>query len=631
MIPKTRTLYSTSGLIAVAVLLLAINLFADLLITGVRFDMTENRLYTLSDGTRNILAKLEEPITLRFYFSEKQFSDMPLVATYGQRVRELLEEYAAACAGRLQLVIETPEAFSDTEEQAARYGMQGVPVDTSGSYAYFGLVGSNAVGDIRRIPFFQPDQEDTLEYSVSKLIYGLANPEKPVVGLISGLPISAGSRAGHPLLGEQERDWFTLTQVKQSFNVMELDTDSGTIPGKVDVLMIVHPKSLPEKTLFAIDQYVLGGGRTLVFLDGFSEADKSMPEVTSPEQGYVEAVRSSNLPPLMDAWGVQLATDYIAVDRRAATSVMTSRGTPVDYVVWLTLRQAYLNSEDFVTADLQSVVMASSGYLLKKPDATTQLTPLIQTSDQAMQLEAGYVKYGTKPTELLQNYAPGGTPLVLAARIRGDVKSAFPQGIEGVDKPERLTESRESVNVIVVADTDMLEDRFWVDFQDFYGRQVAVTRADNGAFVINALENLSGSNDLISLRSRGRSARPFTKVAALKEAAEKQFRTQERALQVKLSDTRQKISELQQQKEAESTLIMSAEQRDELRKFQTEQVRIRKQLRNVQHDLTRNIEQLGTWLKIINIGLVPLLVIVVATVLGVVRMRRMRRVAITEN
>ncbi len=631
MIPKTRTLYSTSGLIAVAVLLLAINLFADLLITGVRFDMTENRLYTLSDGTRNILAKLEEPITLRFYFSEKQFSDMPLVATYGQRVRELLEEYAAASAGRLQLVIETPEAFSDTEEQAARYGMQGVPVDTSGSYAYFGLVGSNAVGDIRRIPFFQPDQEDTLEYSVSKLIYGLANPEKPVVGLISGLPISAGSRAGHPLLGEQERDWFTLTQVKQSFNVMELDTDSGTIPGKVDVLMIVHPKSLPEKTLFAIDQYVLGGGRTLVFLDGFSEADKSMPEVTSPEQGYVEAVRSSNLPPLMDAWGVQLATDYIAVDRRAATSVMTSRGTPVDYVVWLTLRQAYLNSEDFVTADLQSVVMASSGYLLKKPDATTQLTPLIQTSDQAMQLEAGYVKYGTKPTELLQNYAPGGTPLVLAARIRGDVKSAFPQGIEGVDKPERLTESRESVNVIVVADTDMLEDRFWVDFQDFYGRQVAVTRADNGAFVINALENLSGSNDLISLRSRGRSARPFTKVAALKEAAEKQFRTQERALQVKLSDTRQKISELQQQKEAESTLIMSAEQRDELRKFQTEQVRIRKQLRNVQHDLTRNIETLGIWLKIINIGLVPLLVIVVATVLGVVRMRRMRRVAITEN
>ena len=628
---KGRTLYSTSGLVAVALLLLAINLFAGLLIKGVRFDMTENKLYTLSDGTRNILAGLDEPVTLRFYFSEKQFSNMPVIATYGQRVRELLEEYAAVSGGKVQLIIETPEPFSDAEEQAARYGMQGVPVGTSGSYAWFGLVGSNAVGDIRRIPFFQSDQEDTLEYTVSKLVYSLANPQNPVVGLMSGLPIVAGSRVDHPLLGEQTRDWFTLTQVKQSFDLVELDTDSETIPENIDVLMIVYPQDLPEKTLFAIDQYVLGGGRALVFLDAFSEVDTSMPKVTSPEQGYVEAVRSSNLQPLMDAWGIRLAPDYIAIDRRAATSVMTSKGKPVDYVVWLTLRKNYFNAEDFVTADLQSLVMASSGYLLKMPDATTQLTPLVHTSDQAMQLEAGYVKYGTKPTDLLQNFSPGGTPLVLAARIRGEVKSAFPQGIKGVENSDRLTESREPVNVIVVADSDMLEDRFWVDFKDFYGRRMAVTRADNGAFLINALENLSGSNDLISLRSRGRSARPFAKVAALKEAAEQQFRAKERALQVQLSAASQKISELQQQKEGESTLIMSAEQREELRKFQAEQIKTRKELRNVQHDLTSNIEKLGTWLKAINIGLIPLLVILVATVLGVVRMRRMRRAAIREN
>jgi len=628
---KGWTLYSTSGLVAVALLLLAINLFAGLFIKGVRFDMTENKLYTLSDGTRNILARLDEPVTLRFYFSEKQFSNMPVIATYGQRVRELLEEYAAVSGGKLQLIIEQPEPFSDAEEQAARYGMQGVPVDTSGSYAWFGLVGSNAVGDIRRIPFFQSDQEDTLEYTVSKLVYSLANPQKPVVGLMSGLPIAAGSRTNHPLLGEQERDWFTLTRIKQSFDLVELATDSETIPENIDVLMIIYPKDLPEQTLFAIDQYILDGGRALVFLDAFSEVDTSMPKVTSPEQGYVEAVRSSNLQPLMDAWGVRLAPDYIAIDRRAATSVMTSKGKPVDYVVWLTLRKNYFNAEDFVTANLQSLVMASSGYLLKMPDATTQLTPLVHTSDQAMQLEAGYVKYGTKPTDLLQMYHPGGTPLVLAARIRGDVKSAFPEGIEGAEDGDRLSESREPVNVIVVADSDMLEDRFWVDFKDFYGRRVAVARADNGAFLINALENLSGSNDLISLRSRGRSARPFAKVAALKENAEQQFRAKERALQIKLSAAGQKISELQQQKEGESTLIMSAEQREELRKFQAEQIKTRKELRNVQHDLTSNIEKLGTRLKVINIGLVPLLVILVATVLGVVRMRRMRRVAISEN
>jgi ABC-type uncharacterized transport system involved in gliding motility auxiliary subunit len=628
---KGRTLYSTSGLVAVAILLLAINLFAGLLIKGVKFDMTENKLYTLSDGTRNILANLDEPVTLRFYFSEKQFSDMPVIITYGQRVRELLEEYAAVSGGKLQLIIEQPEPFSDAEEQAARYGMQGVPVDTSGGYAYFGLVGSNAVDDIRRIPFFQSDQEDTLEYTVSKLVYSLANPQKPVVGLMSGLPISAGSRSDHPLLGEQERDWFTLTQVKQSFNVVDLDTDTATIPENVDVLMLVHPKELPEKTLFAIDQYVLGGGRALVFVDAFSEADTSMPDVTSPDQGYVEAVRSSNIKPLMDAWGVVLAPDYIAADRRTATSIMTSSGKAVDYLVWLTLRENNFNREDFVTADLQSLLIGTSGYLLKKADATSQLTALVQTSDQAMQLEAGYVKYGTKPTDLLQLYHPGGAPLVLAARVRGDVSSAFPNGIEGLEDSERLTASREPVNVIVVADTDMLEDRFWVDFKEFYGRRVAVARADNGAFLINALENLSGSNDLISLRSRGRSARPFVKVAALKETAEQQYRARERALQIKLSESSQKIRELQQQKEGESTLVISPEQREELRKFQAEQIKTRKELRNVQHGLTRNIENLGTWLKVINIGAIPLLVILLATLLGVIRMRRMRRATIADG
>ena len=622
---KGRTGYSLTGLLVVAALLLAINLLADRLVKGVRFDMTENRLYTLSEGTRHILAGLDEPLTLRFYFSEKQFSEMPEIATYGQRVRELLEEYAAVSNGKLHLVIEAPEPFSDAEEQAARYGMQGVPVDTSGSYAYFGLVGSNAVGDIRRIPFFQPDQEDALEYSVTKLVYNLANPQKPVVGLMSGLPLSADARADDPLHGEPQQDWFVLTRMKQSFDVRELASDSEHIPDKIDVLMVVYPQKLPEKTRFAIDQYVLGSGRALVFLDGFSEADRSMPKVTSPDQGYVEAVRSADLKPLLSAWGLQLAPDYIAADRRNATQITTSRGTPVDYVVWLTLGRKNFNDKDFVTADLQSLVMASSGYLLKRPDATTQISPLIQTSDQAMQMEAGYVKYGTRPTELLQTYQPGGTPLTLAAHVRGEVKSAFPQGISGANTADRLTRSRGSVNVIVVADTDMLDDRFWVDFRDFYGRRVAVPRADNGAFLINALENLSGSNDLISLRSRGRSARPFIKVAALKEHAEKQFRARERALQIQLSETQQKIRDLQQKKYGDSVRIMSAAQQEALQKFQTGQIKTRKALRNVQHDLNRDINTLGMWLKVVNIGLVPLLVILFALVLGLLRMRRMRR------
>ncbi len=624
---KTHRLTATSALVIAASLLLAVNLLAGLTLKGWKLDMTENRLYTLSDGTRRILAQLGEPVTLRFYFSHQQFSDNPVIATYAQRVEELLEEYAAASDGRLRLIVEDPDPYSEAQEQAARFGLQGVPVDTHGGFAYFGLVGSNAVDDIRRIPFFQPEQEDALEYTVSKMIYALAHPRKPVVGLISGLPISAGSGGDNPLFGEQSRDWFALSQIKQSFEVMPLQADSTQIPASVDVLMLVYPRDLSEGLLFAIDQYVLAGGRALVFLDSFSETDTSLPQVTSADQGYVEAVRSADLQPLLHAWGLQLVPDQVAADRRVATSVTTSSGTAIDYIVWLTLHQQYLNPEDFVTADLNTLVMASAGYLYKRPDASTRITPLIQTSDQAMSLEAGYIKYGTKPTDLLQMYSVGGSPLVLAARVRGEIESAFPTPPPTVATSQRLLRSREPANLIVVADSDLLADRFWVDFQDFYGRQVAVTRADNGAFVLNALENLSGSNDLIGLRSRGPSARPFTRVSALKEAAERQFRAKERALQLKLGETEQQINELRQQKETEGKLIISPEQRASLRELQLEQLGIRKELRAVQHDLTRSIEELGNRVKLLNLGLVPLLIVLLAGVIGSLRLRRRRRVS----
>jgi ABC-type uncharacterized transport system involved in gliding motility auxiliary subunit len=622
---KGRKLFSTSGLVVAAVLLLVINLFSGLIFKGIKVDMTANKLYTLSDGTRNILRNIDEPITLRFYFSEKLFNDMPVVANYGQRVRELLEEYASLSDGKIKLIIENPEPFSDTEEQAVKFGMQGVPMDASGTNAYFGLAGTNAVDDLKVIPFFQPAKEDALEYDVSKLVYGLANPKRPVVGLLAGLPLVAGASRAHPLLGKQEKDWFIIPHLRQSFDVRELKQEIERVPDKVDVLMIVHPKDLPEKTLFAIDQYVLAGGRALVFVDPLSEADTSMPMPESPEDGYVEAVWNSDLPRLLDAWGVRLAPEAIAADRRAATAVTTARGTTVDYVAWLTLRQDEFSSEDFVARDLQSVVMATPGHLIANPDSDTQFSPLIQTSDQAMQLEAASVKVSPGPTYFLQTYQPGGAPLVLAARISGEAKTAFPDGVEGVDTEERLTKSSQPINVIVVADTDLLDDRFWVDFQDFYGRRVATTRADNGTFIVNMLDNLSGSNDLIGLRSRGRSARPFDKVAALKEEAEQEFRSKELALQARLSETSHKIAEMQRQKEGEDALILSAEQREELKKFKTEQIKTRKELRNVQHGLTKSIEQLGIWLKVMNIGLIPTLVIIMATVLGVIRMRRMRK------
>jgi ABC-type uncharacterized transport system involved in gliding motility auxiliary subunit len=622
---KGQTLFSGTGLLAVAVLLVAVNLAAGLLLKGVRIDMTANRLYTLSEGTQNILGNLDEKITLRFYFSEQLFSGNPTLSTYGRRVRELLEQYAELGDGKIELVVKNPEPFSDEEAEAIHYRLQGVPVDTTGSLAYFGVVGNDAAGRWRALPYFQPEQEESLEYELSGLVYGLAHPQRPVVGLISELPLDGGPP--NPFLGKGQ-EWFMLTQIKRSFDVQDLGKELDVIPDNVDVLMIVHPKQLEEKTLFAIDQYVLGGGRVLAFLDPFAEGDQSIEKPAEEEQELFASPRASDLQPLMSAWGVELMPFLVAADRRAATRIKSTTGGQdrgvVDYVAWLSLGEENFTREDFVSGRLQSLVMASSGILRQLPGAGTQFTPLVHTSDQSMPIDAASIQYFTSPEELLQAYIPGGEPFVVAARISGNVASAFPNGIDGVEK--RLTQSSEPVNVIVVADTDLLRDMFWVDFQDYYGTRAAVPRADNDTFVINALDNLSGSNDLINLRSRGRSVRPFERVADLRAAADQEFRIKELLLQEKLSETGQKIRDLQQGVTSEDGKpVMSEAQLEEINKFRTEHIQIRKDLRNVQHALGKDIESLGTRLKIINIALIPLVIIVLATILGVVRMRRAAR------
>ena len=270
--------------------------------------------------------------------------------------------------------------------------------------------------------------------------------------------------------------------------------------------------------------------------------------------------------------------------------------------------------------------MGTAGYFNIKDGGTTKITPLIQTGERAMSIPETSVKFRPDPAALIDNYKPGGKKLLLAARISGPVKTAFPNGApEGVEKSANyLKESQAPINVIVVADTDMLDDKFWVNVQNFFGQRIAVPRANNGAFVANALENLSGSNDLISLRSRGDFSRPFEKVKEIQREAEKSFRAKEKQLLAKLDSTEQKIKELQRQKGADQALIISPEQKQEIEKFREEKVKTRKELRNVQHELRKDIEQLGTWLKILNIGFIPLIIILVAISLGVYRHKRMR-------
>lgn len=624
---KNIKLISAGGILLAVVLLITANILVNVVFKSARVDLTDDNLYTLSQGTKNILDNLDEPVTFRFFFSEKLATGVPALMSYGRQVRELLEEYVANSGGNVKLVVLDPEPFSEYEDQAVEFGLQGVPIDNVGTTAYFGLVGTNATDDQEVIRFFQMEKEASLEYDITRLVYKLGNPKKSVIGLISTLPLEGGGPA-NPMMGIQPTpEWMITGQLKQLFEVRTLSDDLTKVPAEVDVLMLVHPRGLSEKTQFAIDQFILAGGRALIFVDPNAESQATTPD---PQNPMAAGDKSSELNKLFEKWGIEMVKGQIAGDIKIASRVsMSQMGRPqsIDFVLWLQLQENNIARNDFVTGELNQITMATAGILKAKDGAETEFVPLLETTEQAMQIPVTSVQFRLDPVGLLNNFKPGGERLVLAGRVTGSVKSAFPDGHPDGDEGEWLKESKEAINVIVVADADMLEDRFWVNVQNFFGQRVAIPRANNGAFVVNAIENLSGSNDLISLRSRGNFSRPFLKVKEIQQDAEKQFRDKEKELQTKLRDTEQKIAELQRQKGSNEAMIVSPEQQKEIQKFRDERVKTRKELRSVQHELRKNIESLGSTLKFINIGLIPILIILVAIGLAVYRHKRMSRLA----
>ena len=617
---KYKHLISGSGILLAAVLAVALITISNNLFTGVRLDLTENRLFTLSPGSVNIITTLDEPISLDFYVSRKTMADFPQLVNYANRVRDLLEEYAAKSGGKIELSVIEPEPFSEEEDQAVASGLNGVSVNAAGDRAYLGLVGVNSTDDEAIIPFFQASREDALEYDITKLVYNLANPEKRVIGVMSGLPLF-----GDPAQGIPDR-WAILDVMEEFFEVRNIGQNSDFIDEDVDVLMVVHPKNFTEQALFAIDQYLLRGGHAMLFVDPLAEGDNAEPDPANP---YVMPDMSSNLNIMLEGWGLEVGTSEIAADINLAMRVQTqgARGPQEsNYLPWLRLEADNLDRQDFSTSELNLIHMGTAGVIDLKEDATVEFAPLIQTTADSMRMQRDLIFFQRDPNVMLSNFESGNNPLVLAARISGTVPSAYPDGLltededdETVPVEDIIKEGR--VDVVLVGDTDILADHFWIRMQNFFGVQIPQSIANNGDFVINTLDNLAGNTDLISLRSRGEFSRPFTVVEQIRRDAEAQFREQEQELQTRLEETEQKIAQLQQEG-GESALLLTEEQAAEIEKFRLEQIRTRKELRAVQHELQKNIERLGTQLKFINIGLIPLIIALLALVAGIQRARR---------
>jgi ABC-type uncharacterized transport system involved in gliding motility auxiliary subunit len=592
-----KLMYSSAGLLLIALAFLAFNLFSSLSLSGARLDLTEQKLYTISAGTEQILAELEQPIELDFFFSDTTAKDLPALRNYAKRVEEMLKAYQRAADGKIQLRIIDPAPFSEDEDKAAEFGLQGIPLQQGGDQLYLGLAGKNAQGDTQVIPFFALDQEEFLEYELSRLVQSLAKPERPVVGVLSGLPINGGfdMQARQPT-----PPWMVMEEIRQLFKIESLKADVDLIPEQVSVLLLIHPKLLPEQTLYAIDQFVLRGGKLLAFVDPFSEADTQagMP-------GELAIDKSSSLTPLFKAWGLRMVPDKVLGDGSYAMSVSMGQGQrAVRHAAWLSLPKNALDQDDISTAALENLTVATAGILEPLEGAKTRFIPLLQSSQYAMPFDAKRFGLLQNPEELIRELQPTGERYAIAARISGPAQSAYPDGIEG--RKDGLKQA-DSINVIAVADTDLLSDRMWVQVQDFFGQRIPQPWADNAAFAINALDNLSGSDALISVRSRGRFTRPFEVVEAIQRDAEVRFREKEQALQARLADTEQKLAALQRSDDPSKALELTPEQQATLRQFLQEKVKIRKELREVRYQLNADIEALGRSLKFANIALVPLL------------------------
>ncbi|GLQ31213.1 GldG family protein [Litoribrevibacter albus] len=636
-------LFSRTGLVALAAVFLVLVIAIQWLFSGARVDLTENHLYTISDGTKNIVSKLDQPVTLKLYFSRKETEGLPAIRDYAKRVQELLEEYVAYSDGKLSLEVIDPIAFSEQEDEATTYGLQGVPLNAGGASLYFGLVAaldstsSDGVKELKNtqvIPFIQLDQEEYLEYDMSKLIYTAAHPELPVIGLLSTLDVNGGFDF---MTRQQKEPWMVFEQIKQLFSLKELEDSVSVIPEDVDVLILVHPKELSDQTLLAIDQYVLKGGKLMVFVDPKAEQEQPLSPMDSTD--------GSDFKLLFESWGVQPSSGQFVADAQYSMAVNLSQSQrPVRHLALLNLvndgQSDVIAKDDITTSDLESVTFSSALALSQLEDATTTFTPLLKSSIQAMLMDANKLATLTDPTELYSEFEPANQAFVLAARVTGPAMTAFPEGIEVVSSTDEaqteesvepktetiMPEVKESnsINVILVGDTDILSDRLWVQVQNFFGQRIPTPWADNAGFVINSLDNLAGSEDLIDIRSRGRYTRPFEVVDALKRDAEEKFRTQEEQLELQLQETEQKLNELQPAG-AEGDTQLTPEQQLTLENFIQEKLDIRKRLREVRLNLDQDIEALGAQLKLINILLIPVMLTVIAVFVVITRRKSRQR------
>ena len=519
--------------------------------------------------------------------------------------------------------------------------MRAVPVTQGGEGVYFGLVAAqdgDGVPEALRVtetmPLIRPDQEEFLEYEFMKVITQVSNPDRTIIGLVTQLDIDGGF---DPMTGQGTQQWMIMDLVRQLYEVRRVDIASDFIEEDIDILMIVHPQGLSDRFLYAVDQHILRGGDALVFLD--PNADSMVGR--SPQGNLIPAGMNSELPGLLEAWGVEFDNSKVLTDNVLALRVMMGQGQrPVPHLGMLGVQSEFLTQDDIITNRLETINLSSAGAINQSAEVSISFEPLIVSSSDAMLMDRSFVESVTDPTVLFDEFQSEDTSFVIAARISGVIETAFPNGQPAIEETEEesdtgeeeseaseisltdtsnanqaveeielehLNTSLEPVNIVIFADSDILSDRLWVQVTQFFGQRIPQPFANNGDLIINAMDNLSGGADLSSIRSRGRYSRPFTRVLSLQREADDRLREEEGELSARVVETEASLADLNTDEEGNPIGEITPEIQAEIDRFNAELIETRRRLREVRFQLTEDIEQLGSNLKAANTALVPIL------------------------
>ncbi|MBP5639929.1 MAG: Gldg family protein [Victivallales bacterium] len=609
-------LNATIGIVVIAVILVIVNLIFKPV--SARIDCTADKLYTLSDGTKNTLKNLTEPVSIRFYYS-KDVAKMPVIfKNYATRVEDLLQEYKQLAGKNLEIKKLNPKPDTDAEDSAKLDGITGKSMDVFGEDQIYLGIAVSCGNRTETLPFLSPDREKLLEYDITRAILGVKSANKPKVAVLSSLKVMGGYDNPMAMMqgqGQSKPAWIVISELKRTYDVVELPVDTKEIAADISVVVAIHPKNLSEQTMFALDQFILRGGKLIAYIDPMSVADLQTQQ--TPQHQYAPPAISSSLPTLLKAWGIEFDTEQIVLDNLLAGNMGNRERNPM----LLNFSKEYINAEDPTTAQLTTLAMFCGGSFKGTPADGLTKTVLIHSSKESLFAPKMMVLQGAM--DMSKRLKADDLEKELAIKLTGHFKTAYPDGYpavapaeDGKSAPEPpkapeggwLKESKADSAVVLIGDADILFDPLCVERQQIFGQVLVQPVNHNLALAQNLIEYMSGDSALFGIRSRGGQSRQFSRVKKMEEEANKRFEEEIAKLEGEVQDVRRQISQLQRDRKPGDKELLSAEQRDLLKKYRQKEVEAKKKLQNVRKQLRKDIDSLENNVMLLNIGLMPLLV-----------------------